>query len=200
MFALLPGASVDVPPGSSTALTMAAACASLAVGEFKAAEALLRDAQRGAMDLAASSGGVQPLCASASKALLGAALLARAKPTEDGGGGDPKAAKEAWKVLARAMRARGTTLAAACGTLGVEAELAKGGKARGRGGELAGVAGWSAAGVATPAAAHAAAAQLCGSSPRGRVDAQKAVHAAPWAVEHWHRLWQRPDYHRRAEA
>ena len=134
-FALLPGATVDVPPGSSTALTMAAACASLAVGEFKAAEALLRDAQRGAMDLAASSGGVQPLCASASKALLGAALLARAKPTEDGGGGDPKAAKEAWKVLARAMRGAGfgTTLAAACGTLGVEAELAKGGKSEGDG-------------------------------------------------------------------
>jgi len=202
-FALLPGASVDVPPGSCAALTMAAACASLAVGEFKAAEALLRDAQRGAVDLAASSGGVQPLCASASKALLGAALLARAKPTEDGGGGDPKAAKEAWKVLARAMRGAGfgTTLAAACGTLGVEAELAKGGKSEGDvEAELARLAGWSLAGVATPAAAHAAAAQLCGSSPRGRVDAQKAVHAAPWAVEHWHRLWQRPDYHRRAEA
>ena len=106
-FALLPGATVDVPSGSSTALTMAAACASLAVGDFKAAEALLRDAQRGAVELAESSGGVQPLCAAASKALLGASLAARAKPTEVGGGGDPKAAKEAGKVLARAMRAAG---------------------------------------------------------------------------------------------
>ena len=134
-FALLPGATVDVPSGSSTALTMAAACASLAVGDFKAAEALLRDAQRGAVELAESSGGVQPLCAAASKALLGAALLARAKPTEVGGGGDPKAAKEAGKVLARAMRGAGfgTTLAAACGTLGVEAELAKGGGGEGTG-------------------------------------------------------------------
>ena len=202
LFALLPGASVDVPPGSSTALTMAAACASLAVGDFKAAEALLRDAQRGAVDLAGSSGGVQPLCAAASKALLGASLAARAKPTEVGGGGDPKAAKEAGKVLARAMRAAGlgTTLAAACGTVGVEAELAKGGGGEGDGEERARLAraGWAKAGSATPAAAHAAAAQLCGSSPRGRVDAQKAVHAAPWAVDHWHQLWQRPDYHRRA--
>ena len=202
LFALLPGASVDVPPGSSTALTMAAACASLAVGDFKAAEALLRDAQRGAVDLVGSSGGVQPLCAAASKALLGASLAARAKPTEVGGGGDPKAAKEAGKVLARAMRAAGlgTTLAAACGTVGVEAELAKGGGGEGDGEERARLAraGWAKAGSATPAAAHAAAAQLCGSSPRGRVDAQKAVHAAPWAVDHWHRLWQRPDYHRRA--
>ena len=82
-----------------------------------------------------------------------------------------------------------------------EDEEAKGGKSEGDvEAELARLAGWSAAGVATPAAAHAAAAQLCGLSPRGRVDAQKAVHAAPWAVEHWHRLWQRPDYHRRAEA
>ena len=203
-FALLPGATVDVPPGSSTALTMAAACASLAVGDFKAAEALLRDAQRGAVELAESSGGVQPLCAAASKALLGAALLARAKPTEVGGGGDPKAAKEAGKVLARAMRGAGfgTTLAAACSTLGVEAELAKGGGGEGDGEARSRLAraGWAEAGSATPAAAHAAAAQLCGSSPRGRADAQKAVHAAPWAVEHWHRLWQRPDYHRRAEA
>ena len=108
----------------------------MAVGDFKAAEALLRDAQRGAVELAESSGGVQPLCAAASKALLGAALLARAKPTEVGGGGDPKAAKEAGKVLARAMRGAGfgTTLAAACGTLGVEAELAKGGGGEGDGG------------------------------------------------------------------
>ena len=107
-------------------------------------------------------------------------------------------------MLARAMRGAGfgTTLAAACGTLGVEAELAKsdGGEGDGEARSRLARAGWAKAGSATPAAAHAAAAQLCGSSPRGRADAQKAVHAAPWAVEHWHRLWQRPDYHRRAEA
>ena len=187
-------------------MTMAAACASLAVGDFKAAEALLRDAQRGAVELAESSGGVQPLCAAASKALLGAALLARAKPTEVGGGGDPKAAKEAGKVLARAMRGAGfgTTLAAECGTLGVEAELREGRRRRGGTAEARIAVGVGPVGQRLarrrPRRRREPPHSCARPSLRGRADAQKAVHAAPWAVEHWHRLWQRPDYHRRAEA
>ena len=49
--------------------------------------------------------------------------MARSMPTERGGGGEPKCAKEAGKILAKAMRGTrhllgdGSSLAAACGTL-----------------------------------------------------------------------------------
>ena len=122
--ALLPLGSngADISP-SAPCVTVSQACAALAAGDFKRAESLLRDAQRHAVESTVRRGGVQPYLGSTSRALLGSTLLARSMPTERGGGGEPKCAKEAGKILAKAMRGTkhilgdGSSLAAACGTL-----------------------------------------------------------------------------------
>jgi superkiller protein 3 len=122
--ALLPLGSngADISP-SAPCVTVSQACAALAAGDFKRAESLLRDAQRHAVESTVRRGGVQPYLGSTSRALLGSTLLARSMPTERGGSGEPKCAKEAGKILAKAMRGTkhilgdGSSLAAACGTL-----------------------------------------------------------------------------------
>ena len=108
---------------SAPCVTVSQACAALAAGDFKRAESLMRDAQRHAVESTVRRGGVQPYLGSTSRALLGSTLLARSMPTDRGGGGEPKCAKEAGKILAKAMRGTkhilgdGSSLAAACGTL-----------------------------------------------------------------------------------
>ena len=120
---LLPSGSTGADVSSAPCVTVSQACAALAAGDFKRAESLLRDAQRHAVESTVRRGGVQPYLGSTSRALLGSTLLARSMPTERGGGGEPKCAKEAGKILAKAMRGTkhllgdGSSLAAACGTL-----------------------------------------------------------------------------------
>jgi hypothetical protein len=120
---LLPSGSTGADVSSAPCVIVSQACAALAAGDFKRAESLLRDAQRHAVESTVRRGGVQPYLGSTSRALLGSTLLARSMPTERGGGGEPKCAKEAGKILAKAMRGTkhilgdGSSLAAACGTL-----------------------------------------------------------------------------------
>ena len=120
---LLPSGSTGADVSSAPCVTVSQACAALAAGDFKRAESLLRDAQRHAVESTVRRGGVQPYLGSTSRALLGSTLLARSMPTERGGGGEPKCAKEAGKIFAKAMRGTkhllgdGSSLAAACGTL-----------------------------------------------------------------------------------
>jgi hypothetical protein len=66
---------------------------------------------------AADAGSPASAAATASRILLGATLGARARPASEGGGGDPKAGKEASKILAKAVRG------AAVGGVGAEAAV-----------------------------------------------------------------------------
>lgn len=199
----LPGVGVAGISGShaSLAVTLAAAAAAAVCGDSAGAEAMLREVSRATAEATVAASGVQPAAATTARLLLGALLLARAIPPELGGGGEARAAKEAGKLLVRAVRSADGTSAAAAATLALEAELisaaAKGAGAFGDDAAATArkaTAGWRDARVAVPGRAHAAVAAVAagvGDGAKARRAAQKAVHAAPCSTEHWRQMWGR---------
>lgn len=90
------------PAYGSDAARLVAAAQLLSSGDSRGAETVFREVSR---DNAVSVGGarVSPTGQTA-RLLLGATLTARAQPASKGGGGEPKAGKEAGKVLAKVKK------------------------------------------------------------------------------------------------